>query len=106
MDRCQPDIAVFSSDLWREWDQGNYQCPRPPKSPWKSFRPVESAYHLDHKLRSYLKHGVKEVWLVYTEEPHIYVHTTESIQRLEQNDTLTTPQLPGWSLVVGDAFSL
>lgn len=105
-DRFQPDIAIFSSDRWREWDQGKLPVSVAPDIAVEIISPSESAYHVDHKLRSYLKHGVKEVWLVYTEEPHIYVHTTESIQRLEHNHTLTTPQLPGWSLVVGDAFSL
>lgn len=104
--RFQPDLAVFAGEALRNWDLTKLPVEVLPDIAVEIISPSESAYHVDHKLRSYLKHGVKEVWLVYTEEPHIYVHTTESIQRLEHNHTLTTPQLPGWSLVVGDAFSL
>lgn len=104
--RFQPDLAVFTTDGWQQWDLQKLPVQILPEIAVEIISPNESAFHVDHKMRTYLKHGVKEVWLVYSDEPHIYVYTPASYWRLEQSDTLTTPLLPGWSLVVGDAFSL
>jgi len=105
-DRFQPDLAVFTGDRLNQWDLLMLPVGVLPEIAVEIISPSESAIHVDYKCRMYLKHGVKEVWLVFLDEPHIYIHTADSVRRLEQTDTLTTPLLPGWSLAVGDAFSL
>lgn len=68
--------------------------------------PSDTAYNVDRKVRAYLRAGVTEVWIIYSEGQHMYVHTKAGPRALESSDILDTPVIPGWSIAVGRLFEL
>jgi hypothetical protein len=55
------------------------------------------------KVGEYFRYGVSEVWLALPDERCIQVYTgPKSVRILDAGDALTTPLIPGWTLVVGD----
>ena len=69
----------------------------------------ESSARADYfdKRDAYRAAGVREYWIVDTFSRGITVHrfeTSEPARELSENDTLTTPLLPGFELPVGQVF--
>jgi Uma2 family endonuclease len=106
-DRCQPDLAIFADDRWKQWDRTKVPVGITPDIAVEIISPSETAYRVDAKIGIYLSNGVKEVWEMYsTQPPHLFVHQRNSVRRLEITDTLSTPLLPGWSIPVRDIFEI
>jgi Uma2 family endonuclease len=53
---------------------------------------------LDGKVREYLSHGSREVWIVFPKTRSVWVYRGSTAARIE--DSLTTELLPSWSLAV------
>jgi Uma2 family endonuclease len=78
----------------------------PPDIAIEGISPSESASKVERKRMTYLKNGVKEVWLIYADEPHIVICTAVGMSVLEPPASLATPLLPGWSLSLVQIFSI
>lgn len=68
--------------------------------------PEQSLRTLRNKVRYYITHGVKLVWLVNPEAQVVEVYTLEDEVTLGMNDVLTGGDvLPGFTLLVRDIFA-
>lgn len=103
--RRRPDVAFVSHSTWPpgkalpyhdDWEVSpdlaiEVPCDR------ASFASIAG------KVTEYFQHGVNEVWIVVPEKRQVYVYRTPRDARiLTASDVLSTPQVPGWSTVVGD----
>lgn len=102
----RPDLAIFFNEKLAGLDLDNLPVTVPPEIVMEVISPSESAFRVERRINFYLRFGVQEVWIVYTEDPHIYVHTEAGIRRLRPGDHLTTPLLPDWSVTVDQLFEL
>ena len=70
------------------------------------FSPSDSVPQLMRKVRQYLEHGSKTVWVVYPETQQVHVFQSGAADRiLEAGDQLEAPELlPGFSGRVGELF--
>jgi Uma2 family endonuclease len=104
-ERLQPDIAVLLGEKYSQADRRRIPVVVVPDIAVEIVSPSESAAHLDHKVRVYLRAGVLEVWVIYPDGRHMYVHTGAGARFLAETDVLETPVLPGWSMPVGNLFA-
>ena len=58
------------------------------------------------KLHEYFRHGVRQVWLIFSNVGQVYVYTSPAAVRiLDRTDTLTGGDLlPGFTSLVADLF--
>jgi hypothetical protein len=66
--------------------------------------PSESAARMERTFAAYLEAGVSEVWVIYPDTRHLFVHTTSGARLCGRHAVLDTPLLPGWSLQVNEIF--
>ena len=60
---------------------------------------------MQEKLSEYFQYGAVEVWYLYPDSKTLVRHTAANqSHELNQNDTLTTPLLPGFSCPIGPLF--
>lgn len=59
-------------------------------------------YDLGRKRELYRQHGVPELWLVDTVGRRVIVHREDGVWEREAEDDLSSPQLPGFRVLVGD----
>lgn len=64
----------------------------------------ETATATEQKLREYLAAGVQEVWQMHPELVLIRVHTPTGSRAYQAGDTIASPLLPGFSVMVRDLF--
>ncbi len=102
--RFQPDLAVLLGDKWKHWDLERVPVDLTPEIAVEVISPSESATHVERKTRIYLEHGVAEVWCIYPDDRRVYIHRQDSIRMLKEDETLSTPLLPDWSVTVRDLF--
>jgi Uma2 family endonuclease len=102
--RFQPDVAVLLKEKWTQADQNRGLLLVIPDITVEIVSPSESARNLDRKIRTYRTCGVSEVWIIYHEAKHMYVHAASGIRELFDTDNLETPLLPGWSLPLASLF--
>jgi Uma2 family endonuclease len=82
-----PDIAI---EVWR-----TVRC----QSPDNTERKIAT------KVRDYLAHGAKAVWVLRPQDRTVRVHRPSTpVQILQEADLLTDDALPGFSVRVGDLF--
>jgi Uma2 family endonuclease len=104
----EPDIAVFSKELFKKSSAGFAQL-----DPGEAHLVIEVAasslaYDKDLKARLYARHHVREFWVVDANERTTWVHTGprgdgwSSIVKCEPQDTLTASALPGFSIRLGE----
>jgi Uma2 family endonuclease len=103
--RLQPDLAVIFPEKWARVDRWKVPVMEPPDIAVEIVSPSESASHLDRKVEAYLAAGASEVWVIFPDGPHMYVHTLAGARRLAATDRLDSALLPGWSIAVGDLFA-
>jgi Uma2 family endonuclease len=60
--------------------------------------------HIARKTKLYLQHGVHEVWHCYRNPRKIEVHTPNGMRVFTEEQSITTPLLPGFSLSVSAAL--
>jgi len=69
------------------------------------FSPSDSVPQLMRKVRQYLEYGSHTVWVVYPETQQVHVFQSGAADRiLEAGDLLGAPELPGFSVQVGELF--
>ena len=106
-----PDLIFFSHDV-RDTLVKNDRVHGPPTLVVEILSPGSSNTRRDRvvKLQLYEKHGVPEYWIVDLKNHAIekYVNQGSSLileETLGEEDTLTTPALPGFSCRVSEIFS-
>jgi Uma2 family endonuclease len=104
-ERFQPDIAVLFAEKYKQANRRRVPVAVVPDIAIEIVSPSEPATHLDRKVRIYLRAGVAEVWVIYPDGHHLYVHTAREARYLSDTDVLETPLLPAWSMPVGKLFA-
>ena len=94
----RPDLAILFSDKLAGLDLDRLPVTVPPDIVAEVISRSETGIRIERRKDAYLRFGVREVWIVYPENRHIYVHTEAGVTRLRSGDTLSTPLLPGWSV--------
>lgn len=103
--RRRPDVAFVSAKTWPldklpPWET---DWPIAPDLAVEIISPGNSMNDMMRKLGEYFRYGVKEVWIALPEERAVHCYSgPKSVRILDVHDTLTTPLIPGWSLVIGD----
>ncbi|MCZ2147496.1 MAG: Uma2 family endonuclease [Bryobacterales bacterium] len=103
--RLRPDLAVLPAEAWKRMDHLKVPVSEMPVIVVEIVSPSESAFGVDKKIGIYLQSGISEVWVIYPETKHLYVHTASGVRRLTSSAIMESALLPGWSLPVGDLFS-
>ena len=106
-----PDL-VFFSRAERDTLVTNDRLHGPPSLVVEILSPGSSNIRRDRvaKLQAYAKHGVPEYWIIDPKSSTIerYVNQNSSLtlqETLGEEETLTTPALPGFSCRVSEIFS-
>jgi Uma2 family endonuclease len=106
-----PDLIFFSHDV-RDTLVKNDRVHGPPTLVVEILSPGSSNIRRDRvvKLQVYEKHGVPEYWIVDLKNHAIerYINRDSSLmleETLNEDGTLTTPALPGFSCRVSEIFS-
>ena len=100
-----PDVAVLLSERMAAADRSQHpQC-----APDLAVEIVssEAAADLEHKVRSYLRHGSHAVWVAYPNERVVYAYDAQGGCRiLDKGKTLEAPDLlPEFALPVARVFA-
>ncbi len=64
----------------------------------------ESAARLSRKVRLYLSHGSKSVWVVYPEEQNVWVYAPGQAREFQREHVIEDPVLPGFRAPVSAIF--
>lgn len=106
-----PDLIFFSHDV-RDTLVKNDRVHGPPSLVVEVLSPGSSNIRRDRvvKLQLYAKHGVPEYWIIDLKNRAIerYINRDSSLmleETLTEDETLTTPALPGFSCRVSEIFS-
>jgi Uma2 family endonuclease len=106
-----PDLIFFSHDV-RDTLVKNDRVHGPPTLVVEVLSPGSSNIRRDRvvKLQLYAKHGVPEYWIIDLKSQAIerYINRDSSFmleETLNEEGTLTTPALPGFSCRVSEIFS-
>ena len=102
--RLQPDVAVLSKEKLDRIGEGRSPIREVPEITVEIASPSESAIQLERKIALYLEGGVSEVWVIYPDTQHLFVHTTSGAKLFDRHAVLETSLLPGWSLQVSEIF--
>jgi Uma2 family endonuclease len=102
----RPDLVVLFNEKLAGLDLDKLPVTVPPEIVAEVISPSESGIRIERRKDAYLRFGASEVWMIYPENRHIYVHTEAGIRRLRSGDALDTPLLPGWSIAVDQLFEL
>jgi Uma2 family endonuclease len=99
-----PDVAYWSIQRVPEVPEGYFEVP--PDLAIEVVSPSDTHVRLQEKVRHYLKHGVRMVWLIDPELRIVTVYrTTNEARTLEETDTLGGEDvLPGFSCPVARFF--
>jgi Uma2 family endonuclease len=104
----EPDIAVVSQSVYAS-DKKCFARPRPEDVPLLIEIAASSlAYDRGVKVRLYARHGIREFWVIDANERITWVHTSpsgdtwSSVVERGQQDVLTTPAVPGFSIRLAD----
>ena len=97
----KPDLAIFIGERWRQLDLRKVPVPYAPDIAVEVLSPSEHALDVNRRVRDYFSAGSQEVWLLDPENGELHVRTGPGVRILQQGDTLDTPLLPGFSVVVG-----
>jgi Uma2 family endonuclease len=97
----QPDVSVtFAGQTVDRFLQGA------PAIAVEIISPSNTVEQMDVKTRLYFEHGAKEVWRIHPRARYVAVYTPVGIKHLGEDDTLTTPLLPGFALSVREIFEV
>jgi Uma2 family endonuclease len=99
-----PDVAFWNSQRVSEVPQGYFEVP--PDLAVEVVSPSDSHSRVQEKLRHYLKHGVRLVWVVDPELRIATVYRSSDLGRtFEEADSLAGEDiLPGFTCRVADLF--
>ena len=103
--RRRPDVAFVSEKTWPldrlpPWET---DWPIVPDLAVEIISPNNTMGAMMRKRREYFRYGVKEVWIALPDERSVHCYTEpKAVQILDAGDSLSTPLIPGWSLLIGD----
>ena len=101
--RLRPDVAVLLGEKWRELNAEKTPISGAPDIAIEVISPGETSVQSFRKVRTYLRHGVREVWQVYFTEQSVLIHTARApIAIVGIEGKLTSELLPGWELPVAE----
>jgi Uma2 family endonuclease len=113
------DYNVFAPDVWwvPEADRPARDAKRivgPPALAVEVRSPSTWRYDIATKRATYERLGLRELWLVDTEANSVLVYRRSTLEadrfdvalELEAGEVLTTPLIPGFSLVLAELFAL
>jgi len=99
-----PDVGFVSKAHLPQGLPAGY-IPVPPDLAVEVVSPGDRADEVDEKVNTYLKYGVRLVWVFYPKTKSVFVHTVTSVQKLDINGTLDGGDvLPGFRLAVREVF--
>lgn len=101
-DTFGPDVSVLKKSRLFEADARILT--RAPEIAVEVVSPSDKAVELKHKIRAYLAHGSQSVWIVYTKERLIEVHTRAGVREYSGDQPLKDESLPGFSQPVSSFF--
>jgi Uma2 family endonuclease len=104
--RLAPDFAVILGDK-REELQDATVIPLIPEIVVEMLSPDDQARRMHRKVKQYFDAGVKEVWVLdpATAIGEIWTAPSLTFRELAFTDSLTSPLLPGFSLLLADLFA-
>lgn len=102
----RPDLTILLNEKLAGLDLDKLPVTVSPEIVAEVISPSESGIRIERRKDAYLRFGASQVWMIYPENRHIYVHTEAGIRRLRSGDALDTPLLPGWSIAVDQLFEL
>jgi Uma2 family endonuclease len=59
---------------------------------------------LVRKAKKYRRYGTREVWIFNIEEREAYLYSSDRDAILNENETFSSPQIPGFSIRLGELF--
>lgn len=97
-----PDVAYWSSERVKEVPEGYFEVP--PDLAVEVVSPSDTHFRVQEKVRYYLTHEVRMVWVVDPELRIVTVYRSKEMARtLEETETLSGEEvLPGFSCKVSD----
>ena len=104
--RRAPDVAVILGDRHREL-RGSKVISIIPEIVAEILSPSETPRMIHRKLKQYFEAGVKEVWLIDTDDKEIEIWTGPTLpaHALTGNAVLESPLLPGFALPLEELFA-
>lgn len=104
--RRAPDVAVVLGER-RAGLRGATVIQVIPDIVVEVISPSETMRSIHRKLRQYFEAGVKEAWLVFPESRTVEIWTSLALPAMEltEDDTLTSPLLPGFALPLAELFA-
>jgi Uma2 family endonuclease len=103
LDTFIPDVSVVKREP--ELPEGRIMRGSPDLA-IEVVSPSDTAKHVERKVDAYLQGGAKSVWIVFPESRSVMVHTRESVRKLNADQLITDPLLPGFSTPVATFFEL
>ncbi len=102
----RPDLAILLGEKYSGLDFRQAPCDHRAGHRDRShfaFRKVHFGSE-ERRINAYLRFGVQEVWIIYPQDRHLYVHSEAGVSRLRSGETLASPLLPEWSINVDQLF--
>ena len=93
----QPDVSV----TFRDQVEGKY-LQGAPAIAIEIISESNRAVDVDRKLKMYFQHGALEVWHLYRQTRRFVVHVANTARVVSDDEALTTPLLPGFTLRIQD----
>ena len=103
--RLRPDLAVLGEAKCALVDPDKLPVTVMPDIAVEVVSPSESASKLETKVERYLAAGVVEVWIIYPEQQHVYVHNSAGVRKITAAGRLDCSLLAGWSIAVSELFA-
>jgi len=102
-----PDVSYVSDERLRDLD--DEECEVPPFAPDVAIEilsPGDRSRYVEHKIGVYLAGGASLVAVVDPEQRRVSLHDRDGVRVLKEDDVLTHPVLPGFSLALRPLFAL
>lgn len=100
-----PDLSIFLGERARQINLDEVPVPFAPDIAVEVLSPSEGAMDVNRKVLNYFSAGSQEVWVLDHENREFFVHTPAGIRALQEDQTLETPLLPGFTLDVAAVFA-
>jgi len=104
--RVIPDIALMMAPKHQLVDLNRTPIDLIPDLAIEVISPSEMARDVERKITAYLDAGLAEVWTLYPESQHIYVHQADTSKLFKSGEKLASSVLPGWACAVSEIFAI
>ena len=104
--RLIPDLAFLLTPKANRMDPDETPILLIPDLAIEVISPSETALDVERKVVAYLEAGVAEVWTVYPNVSHIYLHTFNTTRLIRADEALTCALFPGWSTPAAHVFAI